>query len=136
MSLNPTISHPPRLAFGYLALFCLLIGGIASLWGYSYVGGNQVEQLPLVLRAIDPAYLAKDFFVNTFDRTSPRYFFAELIAILSHLAPLPAIYLTLTILCNSLTALVTALFARHLFDGSDAAALLSALAVMSARTFW
>jgi len=120
----------------YLALFCLLVGGIASLWGYSYVGGNQVEQLPLVMRAIDPSYLARDFFVNTFDRTSPRYFFSELIAILSRLAPLPVVYLALTVLCNSLTALITALFARDLFDGSDAAALLSALAVMSARTFW
>lgn len=120
----------------YLALFCLLVGGVASLWGYSYIGGNQVEQLPLVMRAIDPSYLANDFFVNTFGPTSPRYFFAELIALLSRLAPLPAVYLGLTILCNSLSALVTALFARELFDGSDAVALFAALAVMSAKTFW
>jgi hypothetical protein len=136
MSQNPTITHPRRLSLVYLGLFCLLVGGVASLWGYSYIGGNQVEQLPLAMRAIDPSYLARDFFVNTFGPTSPRYFFSELIAILSRLAPLPAVYLALTILCNSLTALVTALFARDLFDGSDAAALLSALAVMSARTFW
>jgi hypothetical protein len=136
MSLKPASSHPRRLPLFYLALFCLLIGGIASLWGYSYVGGNQIEQLPLVMRAIDPSYLANDFFVNTFGPTSPRYFFSELIAILSRLAPLPAVYLALTILCNSLTALVTALFARDLFDSSDAAALFAALAVMSARTFW
>ncbi len=136
MSQNPTTSHSRRLSFGYLALFCLLVGGTASLWGYSYVGGNQVEQLPLVMRAIDPTYLANDFFVNTFGPTSPRYFFAELIALLARLAPLPAVYLGLTVLCNSLSALVTALFARDLFDGSDAAALFAALAVMSAKTFW
>ncbi len=136
MSQNPTISQPRRLPFGYLALFCLLVGGVASLWGYSYIGGNQVEQLPLVMRAIDPTYLANDFFVNTFGPTSPRYFFAELIALLARLAPLPAVYLGLTILCNSLSALVTALFARDLFDGSDAATLFAALAVMSAKTFW
>jgi hypothetical protein len=88
------------------------------------------------MRAIDPSYLANDFFVNTFGPTSPRYFFAELIALLSRLAPLPAVYLGLTILCNSLSALVTALFARELFDGSDAVALFAALAVMSAKTFW
>ncbi len=136
MSQNPTITHPRRLPSGYLALFCLLVGGVAALWGYSYIGGNQVEQLPLVMRAIDPTYLANDFFVNTFGPTSPRYFFAELIALLARLAPLPAVYLGLTILCNSLSALVTALFARDLFDGSDAAALFAALAVMSAKTFW
>jgi hypothetical protein len=136
MSQNPTISKPRRLPVAYLALFCLLVGGVASLWGYSYIGGNQVEQLPLVMRAIDPSYLANDFFVNTFGPTSPRYFFAELIALLSRLAPLPAVYLGLTILCNSLSALVTALFARELFDGSDAVALFAALAVMSAKTFW
>ena len=136
MSQNPTTSHPRRLPFGYLALFCLLVGGVASLWGYSYIGGNQVEQLPLVMRAIDPTYLANDFFVNAFGPTSPRYFFAELIALLARLLPLPAVYLGLTILCNSLSALVTALFARDLFDSSDAAALFAALAVMSAKTFW
>jgi hypothetical protein len=136
MSQNPTISHPRRLPLGYLALFCLLVGGIASLWGYSYIGGNQVEQLPLVMRAIDPTYLANDFFVNTFGPTSPRYFFAELVALLARVLPLPAVYLGLTILCNSLSALVTALVARDLFDGSDAAALFAALAVMSAKTFW
>jgi hypothetical protein len=136
MSQNPTTSQPRRLSIGYLALFSLLVGGVASLWGYSYVGGNQVEQLPLVMRAIDPTYLANDFFVNTFGPTSPRYFFAELIAFLARVLPLPAVYLGLTILCNSLSALVTALFARDLFDGSDAAALFAALAVMSAKTFW
>jgi hypothetical protein len=136
MSQNPTTLHPQRLPVGYLALFCLLVGGVASVWGYSYVGGNQVEQLPLVMRALDPTFLANDFFVNTFGPSSPRYFFSELIAMLSRLASLPAIYLGLTILCNSLSALVTALFARDLFDGSDAAALFAALAVMSAKTFW
>ena len=136
MSQNPTNLHSRRLPFGYLALFCLLVGGVASLWGYSYIGGNQVEQLPLVMRAIDPTYLSNDFFVNTFGPTSPRYFFAELLALLARLAPLPAVYLGLTILCNSLSALVTALVARDLFDGSDAAALFAALAVMSAKTFW
>ena len=136
MSQNPPTSHPRRLPTGYLALFCLLVGGVASLWGYSYVGGNQVEQLPLVMRAIDPTYLANDFFVNTFGPTSPRYYFAELLALLARVLPLPAVYLGLTILCNSLSALVTGLAARDLFDGSDAAALFAALAVMSAKTFW
>jgi len=125
-----------RLHLALLVLFCILVGLVASVWGYSYVGGNQVEQLPLVMRSIDPNFLSNDFFVNGFDRTSPRFFFAGFLALLAWVIPLPAAYLLLTILCNSLTTLVTALFARDLFDGSDGAALFTALAVMVAKTFW
>ena len=50
-----------RLPLALLVLFCILVGLTASLWGYSYIGGNQVEQLPLVMRAIDPGYLVNDF---------------------------------------------------------------------------
>jgi hypothetical protein len=126
----------PRLHLAFIVLFCLLIGLLTSIWGYSYVGGNQVEQLPLVMRAADSSFLSNDFFVNGFDRASPRFFFAGLLALLEKVIPLPGVYLLLTILCNSLTALVTALFARDLFDGSDGAALFTALSVMVAKTFW
>ena len=132
----PPSPRAHRLNTALLILFCSLVGLVTSVWGYSYVGGNQVEQLPLVMRAVDPNFISNDFFVNSFDRTSPRYFFAGLLALLERVIPLPAVYLLLTIVCNSLTALVTALFAYDLFDGSDGAALFTALAVMVAKTFW
>ncbi len=119
-----------------LLLFCALAGAAATLWGYTYADGNQVEQLPLVLRAMDANFLTRDFFTNAFDASSPRYLFAQMVALLARLAPLEAVYLGLTLLGNSLIALVTALTARELFDGDELSGYAAAGAVLAAKTFW
>ncbi len=132
------MDHLPkhRLPLVYLVLFCVIVGVISSLWGYQYFGNNSVDFLPQILRTLNPGYLSNDFLVNSMSGpSSPRFYFNGLVAWLSGLLSLTRVFLGLTILCNILLALGTALLTRHLFDGSDGATLVSALVVMSARTF-
>jgi len=44
------------LSLWALLLFSVLIGIMATLWGYRYGDGNQIEQLPIVMRAIDHSF--------------------------------------------------------------------------------
>lgn len=126
----------PRLRPADLALYYLIAGGLAALWGYSFGTGDQVEQLPIVLRAINPAFLANDFFTNASAAFGPRTVYAQFIALLVRLAPINSVYFALTALSNAFIAWVSALTARRLFDGSERAALLAAALVLTARTFW
>jgi hypothetical protein len=123
-------------SWGILLFFATLAGILATLWGYRYATGNQVEQLPVVMRAIDPHYLPNDFFVNASAKFSPRAQFAAFVAFFARFAPLPTVYLLLTIAGNIAIGLATAVTALDLFDGSQAAALFSIAAVMCVKTFW
>jgi hypothetical protein len=134
--MDPSPSAKQRLPLVYLVLFCVIVGLISSLWGYQYFGKNSPDYIPQILRAGDPGYLANDFYLNSSSGLSnPRFYFDELLAWLSILMPLTWAFLGLTVLCNILITLEIALLARDLFDGSDGAALVSSLAVMSAETF-
>jgi len=126
----------PRLRPVDLALFCLIAGGLAALWGYTYGTGDQVEQLPIILRAVNPGFLANDFFTNASAAFGPRTFYAHLIALLARLAPLTSVMFALTALSNGFIAWVSARAALRLFDGSPRAALLAAGLVLTTRTFW
>lgn len=88
------------------------------------------------MRAGNPAYLTNDFFTNASQDYGPRTFFADSVAFFARLAPLSTVYLLLTIIANIAIAAITALAARDLFKGSDLAGLLSAVAVMTLKTFW
>jgi len=134
MDHSPPSKH--RLPLVYLVLFCVIVGVISSLWGYEYFGNNSVDFLPQILRTTNPGYLSNDFYLNsTSGLSSPRFYFNGLLAWLSGLLSLTRVFLGLTILCNILLALETALLTRDLFSGSDGAALVSALAVITAKTF-
>ncbi|MGD0004178.1 MAG: DUF6798 domain-containing protein [Anaerolineaceae bacterium] len=134
MDLSPSSKH--RLPQVYLVLFCVIVGLISSLWGYQYFGKNSPNYLPQILRVLNPGYLSNDFYLNSMSSlSSPRVYFNGLVAWLSALMGLTRVFLGLTVLCNILITLEIALLARDLFDGSDVTALVSALAVMSAKTF-
>ncbi len=134
MDSSPSVKQ--RLPLVYLVLFCVLVGSISSLWGYQYFGKNSPDFLPQILRAANPGYLPNDFYLNSLSGPSnPRLYFDGLLAWLSILMPLTRVFLGLTVLCNILMTLGIALLARDLFDGSDGAALVSSVAVMSAKTF-
>ncbi len=148
MSLN--ISRKPALSIWIVLFYAVLIGSMATIWGYRYGDGNQIEQLPIVMRAIDPSYLVNDFFTNATQGFGPRSFFAIFVATITRLfsshhglttaatfeVGLPAVYLGLTILGNIGISFVTSRAARDLFDGSDLAGLIAAAAVMTLKTFW
>ena len=148
--MGPNPEHKPALSLWTVVLFSVLIGLMATLWGYRYGDGNQIEQLPIVMRAINPAYLTNDFFTNATQDFGPRALFADFVAWLARSvtalhgqnpatqgqSALPGVYLGLTILANAAIAFITARFGRDLFDGSDMAGLVSAAAVMTLKSFW
>jgi hypothetical protein len=148
MGLTP--DHKPSLSLWTVLLFSVLIGLMATLWGYRYGDGNQIEQLPIVMRAVNPAYLTNDFFTNATQDFGPRALFADFVAWLARTVTalrgqvpasqgqlaLPGVYLGLTILANAAIAFITARFGRDLFEGSDMAGLVSAAAVMTLKSFW
>ena len=143
--MRPIPEHKPSLSLGTVLLFSVLIGLMATLWGYRYGDGNQIEQLPIVMRALNPAYLPNDFFTNATQDFGPRALFADFVAGLARgvtrlqskdpasqgQAALPGVYLGLTILANAAIAFITARMGRDLFDGSELAGLAAAAAVMT-----
>ncbi len=119
------------------AAFLAAMAGLATTAAtYTYGSGNQIEQLPIVLRSIEPSYLSHDFFVNSASGFGPRFYFAEFIAaVAGSPSRVPAVYLALTALSNVAVSLVTFFFARALYAKSDEAGLLASAAVMSVTTF-
>ena len=82
------IPHPnTSLKLWIVLLFSILVGVMGTLWGYRYGDGNQIEQLPIVMRAINPTYLANDFFTNVTQNAGPRAYFADFVARLARLLP-------------------------------------------------
>jgi hypothetical protein len=51
--------------------------------GYTIGTGNHIEQLPMILKLLDPFYLEKDFFVQAGTEFGPRYYFSIFLASLS-----------------------------------------------------
>ncbi|MBI9036476.1 MAG: hypothetical protein JEZ03_18620, partial [Bacteroidales bacterium] len=119
-----------------IVFFCVITGVITSIWKYSYGIGNHIEQLPIIMRAIDNTFLINDFFTNANSVFGPRLYYAEFIAQLTNFANLHEVFLILTIISNILIAVVTAFFARELFGGNNLTAFAAAGAVMFMKTFW
>ena len=118
-----------------VVLFALLAGTIATFaHGYYYGLVNHIEQLPQIMRLLDPAFLRVDFAVNATAGYGPRFFYSWLVALLGRCAPLPTAFLALTVAQNSLVALVTFLAARRLAAGSVTAGAAATALVLSVES--
>ena len=128
MSLGqPDIDQQPAAAQIVAFIVCL---GFLPLLGAQFGTGNQVEQLPIIARLLDPAALEGDFYTDHAARFGPRIYYARALAWLSGLAPLPVVIHVLTWLCAFLLGAVTYLGARRIFGaGGFGAAIAAALAV-------
>lgn len=118
-----------------LIIFAVLAALLATFltdYRYAEVGLEEID--PMIRRAMDPDYLANDFFTNTTDEFGPRYYFSHVIAAIATPASLPLIYFVLTIAINTAIALITGLFARELFK-SNVAGLFAIALVMGASSF-
>ncbi|HUS80964.1 MAG TPA: DUF6798 domain-containing protein, partial [Armatimonadota bacterium] len=114
--------------------FALVLGTLAALLeGYHFGGGDQIEQLPLILRALDPSFAPGDFYINASQGFSPRTYYVQLVAALARVLPLPAVSVLLAILGNAAVTLVTWLAARDLLRTSAGGAALACVLVMAAR---
>jgi hypothetical protein len=123
----------PRAELRHLVAAALLIGGVATLWGYQYGTGNQTEYILAAERALDGNFLSRDFFSNTTASFGPRTYFTLLVASLGAILPLPVVFFLFAVATNAATSLVTALAGRELF-GSSRAGVLGACMVMSLDT--
>lgn len=114
-----------------LVLFAGLMGILGLLVsGYRYGIEDQVEQLPIVMRILDPGWLSADEFVNAQSGFGPRYYYFQLLAALARFIPLWVVCLALQSLCTIALAIASALAARSWFNSSLAGLLASSAAVM------
>lgn len=102
-------------------------GLLSTVREYAFGTGNHIEQLPLVLRAAHPDWLAADFFTNAASTPGPRTFYSMFLGWLSGLVPLEHEFLVLLLASNLLTVLLVSLLARDLFG--DTAGLVSGFLV-------
>lgn len=126
-----------RLRHTLPLLFASLAAGALALLanGYRFGIGDQVEQLPIVMRILDPEWLASDPYVNSQAGFNPRFYYAHLLAGLTAIAPLWAVCLILQFICNAALAAVSAFSVRAWF-GSTPAAILAAFASTAALPFY
>ncbi|MFQ5742500.1 MAG: DUF6798 domain-containing protein [Acidobacteriota bacterium] len=135
-SLQPYAVSKGWLPLTDVLVFSLLAGTFATLAsGYVFGEINQVGQLPLIYRAMDPAYLGNDFFVNAGKQFNPRAYYVGLLATLGRVVPLEVLFLVLTCLANASLALVTWYIARAMSGESDTSAMLSAALVLVVSGF-
>ncbi|MCX6054051.1 MAG: hypothetical protein NTZ74_03885 [Chloroflexi bacterium] len=127
---------PKRINWPLVLFFCFTAGLAATLWGYNYSAGNAEEQLPFIFRALDPTYLAKDFFTNTAELFGPRTLFSEFIAFFARSFPLSTVLFSFTLIANISIAYLSSLTSRFFFPHSNFGALLSAAGVLTLKTFW
>lgn len=118
-------------------LLCVIIASIFTFFTYRGLGyGNQKEHLPIIMRAMDPDFLANDFFTNASDGAIARSFYANVIGFLAGTEQnLPITFILLTLCTNIALTIVSFFFGRYLFLNSSPKGLLAAVLVMSISTF-
>lgn len=116
-------------------MIALVVGMLPTVMNYTFGIGDHIEQLPIVMRSIDPTFLPGDFFTNASEMFGPRTYYAQFIALLASMVGLPWIYFALALLANTLVAWVTYLFARDVHNGSQLAGLFAVCGVMSLSGF-
>jgi len=113
----------------------LLLALLSASLNYRFGAGNQIEQIPLILRQLDPGYLANDFFVGTGMEFGPRIYFVQLLALLCKLVPLHWAYFLLTFLSNLALVLVTQWTAYRIVNADRPGAALASVMVLGLASF-
>jgi hypothetical protein len=97
-----------------VAWFLVALGVLGTAVSYQFAMGNQLEQLPIILRFLDPNYLRGDFYVDAGTAFGPRYYYALALANLGRFVPLYVANLCAALLTNILLTSVSYLAARDL----------------------
>lgn len=115
----------------------ILFGILITVVKYQGFGvADQVEQLPLIYRAIDSNYLTNDFFVNSASVSVTRFWYSQLLAALAGTKTnLPLVFFLVTMVVNVAISVITYLFASKLFNGSAISGLYASAATMLSVTF-
>jgi len=117
-----------------LLILSVIMGIITTLCKYSYGVVDQIELLPVVMRAMDHSFLSNDFFTNTSTEFGPRFYYAKFLGMVTTLDTLPIFSWVMTVLINAGTAVITFLLARDLFR-SRLAGIVAVSLAMCVSTF-
>ncbi|GGY44504.1 hypothetical protein GCM10007148_11770 [Parvularcula lutaonensis] len=113
-------------------LWLLGMFAVLPVLGFQFGIGNQVEQLPLVARILDPEFAAGDFYLDHAMGFGPRIYYAWFLAGLSAILSAPGAVFFLAILSNFATGVVSYLACRRLLGASAFAGMFAAaLAVLN-----
>lgn len=112
-------------------LISISFGIITTLMNYSFGNNDQIEQLPIIYRFLDSNYLINDFFVNSNDGYSPRYFYTNLIVFLAKFVSIPTLFFFGTLLSNISISVISFLTTKRLFNNVFSGLIAAAL-VMTA----
>lgn len=127
----------PTLSIWTARLLAVVFATVATLVFYKGYGrADQIEQLPIILRALDSGFLTQDFFTNVTEGAIARLHYSKLLAALIQLTgSLPLLFLLITWISNIAIALISFGITRDLFGGSARAGLFAVALVMAAYTF-
>ena len=116
-------------------LFLALLAVVATIVGYRFGFGNQVEQLPIVMRLLDSSYLTNDFYVESASKFGPRFYYAHIVAGLAWFAPLSVVLFGLTLLVNLALVAISHFATRRLLGGDKIAGFVAATLVIAVSSF-
>lgn len=116
-------------------IFTGLLALISTVIAYQFATGNQLEQLPIILRQIDPNFLSQDFFLSTTQDFGPRTYYSEFIGLVCQLLPLPWVYASLTFITDFALATITIWAARSVIGANRLGAFLAAIMTLGLASF-
>lgn len=117
-----------------LATIFGIVTTVANYSGYGVL--DHVEQLPMIIRAMDSTYLLNDFFTNAGTSSVARSNYANFIASVSGSERnLPLIFLMLTLFANILISVITFHVACDIFNNSRLMGIYASALVMSVPAF-
>ena len=121
-----------RLGPAEVTIFCLVCVALAILWrGYLYGRSDQVPQLAMVFRELDPTFAVGDFFLA--GGHGPRVCYVHLLAALASVGPLPVVCFVLTFLAHLVIVSATYCAYRDLIDDSHLGAMIACVLVLATR---
>ncbi|MGD9781264.1 MAG: DUF6798 domain-containing protein [Kiritimatiellia bacterium] len=122
---------------GRFAVLAILFGVITTIFTYSGFGvGDAVEQLLLVFRSLDHAFIPGDVYTNANMDSIVRLHYTHLVTALAGSEHnVPRVFQLLTLYANVAISVVTFFFARDLFKSCNQAGIYASALTMSVTTF-
>jgi hypothetical protein len=115
--------------------FMVLLALFSALLSYRFASGNQLEQLPMILRQLNPEFLSNDFFLSTTSQFGPRVYFVNLMSWVSEWLPLPWTYAVFTFLSDLALVMVTQWAARNVIGAGRLGTALACVMVLGLSSF-
>ena len=128
------LSSSPGLTFAHIAFWLALSALLFR--GYAFGTGDQAEQLPPILRLLDPNYLSRDWFVNSTGGFGPRTFYSAFVALFARFLGVELAFALLHFACWIAFAIGAARLAGLLMKENGAPRARFFAGILAAWMFW